>query len=592
MSPEQWQRARQIFAAATDKYPEEWPLFLQRECGGDSELAHQVETLLAHHERPNDLFTLPALGPAAWFEGALPQPLEGQRFGEYDVIREIGSGGMGVVYLAEDSRLHREVALKLLPSWATQDESWVARFEQEALAASRLNHPNVPVVYEAGNVAGRHYIATEFVDGVTLAERIAASPLPWREALPIAISVGRGLLAAHARGIVHRDVKPGNILLGKDGSVKLTDFGIAKLGEQVTQKFAELGPRATNPGLTSPGLIMGTPDFMSPEQAAGLPIDHRTDIWSLAMVLREMIAGDSRAQEGMRDLAHLAIPAALRTALRHGAEKNRDVRYSTMADFVAALEAVLAAGRNGWGSILSSPRFWVLAAVLLSVVGIVSYQMLMQTARLHETFKIGRIVKLTNSGDVTEAALSPDSRYVLYTAQDNGEQSVRLREVESGVDRERLPPAGVGYIGITFSKDGKSFYYLADLHKNDERALYSARLLDGPAVKLIDDVDSPVAVSPDGKQIEFERGYPQAGYTALFVAAANGAGIRKIATRNYPASFNYSGAVWISGGKLITSARNMQGKLALFEVNVANGKQRQLSGWSWIWMGRVNAVLR
>jgi serine/threonine protein kinase len=486
--------------------------------------------------------------------------------------------------------LRRNVALKLLPLWATQDEGWVSRFEQEALAASRLNHPNVPVVYEAGNVEGRHFIATEFVEGTTLAERVANGPLSWREALPIAICVGRALEAAHACGIIHRDVKPGNILLGKDGSVKLTDFGIAKLGELGTQRQIARPLEYEDERLTSPGMVMGTPDFMSPEQAAGLPIDHRTDIWNLAMVLREMVVRDSSTSETGRQEELAAVPTALRSALRHALEKNRDLRFPTMREFVQRLEAVSKSDQYGWRAILASPQFWLAASVLLCLAGLFVWQMLQHERTARQPFRIGRPVKLTNSGNVVEAAISPDNRNVLYIVEEGGERSIRLREVESGADRERIGGVGVGYSRITISPDGTSFYYLLDPHKLDERELYRAPLLSGPPTKIIEDVDSSVAISPDGRRIEFERGYPDKGYNALFVAATDGSQIQQIARRPYPASFLYNGATWTGDGrKIITGAFDNQRRIALFEVNATDGAQRQVSRWSWRWMGRVNS---
>src|SRR6266571_7786435 len=209
----------------------------------------------------------------------------------YRIIEKLGAGGMGEVFLAEDTKLGRKVALKLLALELTQNRDRLNRFDQEAYAASALNHPNILTIYEMGDEGGRHFIAAEYIDGVTLRRRLTTSPMDLSEVLSVAIQVADALEEAHAAGIIHRDIKPENIMIRRNGHVKVLDFGLAKLME------SEFGGEADGEAVTrvlvqtDAGVVMGTSQYMSPEQARGKSVDVRTDIWSLGVVLYEMAAG-------------------------------------------------------------------------------------------------------------------------------------------------------------------------------------------------------------------------------------------------------------------------------------------------------------
>src|SRR6184192_3010222 len=209
----------------------------------------------------------------------------------YRILEKLGSGGMGDVYLAEDMRLGRKVALKLLAEDVTGNRERLGRFDQEAYAASALNHPNILTVYEMGDEGGRHFIAAEFIDGMTLRKRLATSPMDLSEVLSVAIQVADALEEAHAAGIIHRDIKPENIMIRRNGHIKVLDFGLAKLTERIVAE--ETDTEAVTRALvqTDAGMVLGTSQYMSPEQARGKPVDARTDIWSLGVVLYEMAAG-------------------------------------------------------------------------------------------------------------------------------------------------------------------------------------------------------------------------------------------------------------------------------------------------------------
>jgi len=291
MTPERHRQIGKLFHAALELGPGQRIAFLDAACAGDQELRQEVESLLALDSRAEGFIESPALAVAAEMLTAEPAfSLVGRKLGAYQVLSPLGAGGMGEVYLAQDARLARKVALKLLPAKFTQDEGRVRRFEQEARATSALNHPNILTIYEIGHIDGIHFIATEFIDGQTLRQRMTREPMKLGEALDVAMQTASALAAAHEAGVVHRDIKPENIMLRRDSYVKVLDFGLAKLTEA---PVASLDPEApTASGIvTETGAVMGTVRYMSPEQARGQKVDARSDIFSLGVVLYEMLAG-------------------------------------------------------------------------------------------------------------------------------------------------------------------------------------------------------------------------------------------------------------------------------------------------------------
>ncbi len=290
MNPERWQQASRILETALERNPEQLAAYLDEVCANDDELRREVESLLAASAQAGSLLDSPAMAMAAPLFVTDPvKTVLGQSVGRYKIIAALGTGGMGEVYLAHDTRLGRKIALKLLPTHFTTDKDRLRRFEQEAHAASTLSHPNVCVIYEVGETEeGRHYIAMEYVDGVTLRQHMTEARLKLSEVLDVAVQVASGLAAAHEVGVTHRDIKPENIMFRRDGYVKVLDFGLAKLTEQeATDVAAPAGARVT----TDTGVMMGTSNYMSPEQARGLSVDGRTDIWSLGVVIYEMVTG-------------------------------------------------------------------------------------------------------------------------------------------------------------------------------------------------------------------------------------------------------------------------------------------------------------
>jgi serine/threonine protein kinase len=291
MTPEQWNKIKELFASARERAADERPAFLEQACAGDEPLRREVQSLLAAFPEGKSFLETPPVDVAAEaLADVTSESAIGEVIGHYQVTGALGSGGMGEVYLAKDSRLGRRVALKLLPTYLSNDEDRLRRFEQEARAASALNHPNVCVIHEVGETeASQPYIAMEYIDGVTLRQHLTGAPLQLSEVLEVAVQVASGLAAAHEVGVIHRDIKPENIMLRRDGYVKVLDFGLAKLTEQ---EATDAAPPAGARPKTDTGVVMGTSSYMSPEQARGLPVDGRTDIWSLGVVIYEMVTGD------------------------------------------------------------------------------------------------------------------------------------------------------------------------------------------------------------------------------------------------------------------------------------------------------------
>ena len=358
MTPERYRQIGELYHAALEVDAAERAVFLARACADDAELRRQVESLINSHEQAADFIAAPALEVAAeMLAGDETDALTGRTIAHYRVLSLVGAGGMGRVYLAEDTGLGRRVALKLLPEHFTHDKNQVQRFRQEARAASALNHPNILTVHEVGQVDGTEFIVTEYVEGETLRERLTRAPFGVREALDVAAQVAGALVAAHAAGIVHRDVKPENVMLRTDGYVKVLDFGLAKL----TEHLAGFGPAEsespTRPIIrTTPGVVMGTAIYMSPEQARGLQVDARTDIFSLGVLIYEMVAGrlpfeGSNSNEILASilndkeplpLARFAreVPAELERIVAKALRKRRDERYQTTKDLLLDLKAL------------------------------------------------------------------------------------------------------------------------------------------------------------------------------------------------------------------------------------------------------------
>src|SRR5438552_4139584 len=352
MKAERWKQVNDLFQSAVERAPGERAAFLHEACHGDEGLCREVESLLTSYERAENFIELPAFEAAPELvTNDRAGALVGKVIGHYRIESLIGVGGMGEVYLARDERLGRKAALKLLPDSLTTDQTQLSRFKNEARSASALNHPNILTVYEIGAEGNRQFIATEFIEGITLRASLARGRINPHAALDIAVQVASALAAAHEAGVVHRDIKPENIMLRPDGYVKVLDFGIAKLTEQ--RLASDNHTSETTAVLqTRLGLVLGTAHYMSPEQARGQKVDARSDIWSLGVVLYEMVGGSPpfRGETPSDCIASILtteppplsgvlpdVPLQLESILQKALRKNSDERYQTIKEMLADL---------------------------------------------------------------------------------------------------------------------------------------------------------------------------------------------------------------------------------------------------------------
>src|SRR5437899_1035410 len=364
MKAERWKQVNDLFQSAVERAPEERAAFLDEACHGDEGLRREVESLLTSYERAENFIELPAFEVAPELvTNDKTGALVGKVICHYRIESLIGIGGMGEVYLARDERLGRKVALKLLPDSLTTDETQVSRFKNGVRSASAFNHPNILTVYEIGAEGNRQFIATEFIEGITLRASLARGRINPHAALDIAVQVASALAAAHEAGVVHRDIKPENIMLRPDGYVKVLDFGIAKLTEQ--RLASDNHTSETTAVLqTRLGLVLGTAHYMSPEQARGQKVDARSDIWSLGVVLYEMVGGTPpfRGETPSDCIASILkteppplsgvlsdVPLKLESILQKALRKNSDERYQTIKEMLADLRN-LKAEREAEGS--------------------------------------------------------------------------------------------------------------------------------------------------------------------------------------------------------------------------------------------------
>jgi eukaryotic-like serine/threonine-protein kinase len=356
MTPARLERIEEIFCAALDQEPDEVAQFLDTACEGDELLRRKVESLLTSYQRSGNFIETPAVGIATRIIGnGQADSLVGQTFGHYKISKRIGSGGMGEVYLASDVTAGRKAALKLLPMRFTRDAERLKRFQQESHAVVALNHPNILTVYEIGQDHSLHYIASELIEGETLRERLTREPMQLGEAVDVAIQVTSALATAHEAGIVHRDIKQENIMLRRDGYVKVLDFGVAKLAESAFAKAAADGAGSMTLAETNLGSILGTVPYMSPEQTCGAPVDKRTDIWSLGVVLYEMVTGHApfsgdTPREVMTSILQKEPPpltsyikqasTELQQIISKTLRKDREQRYPNAHELLQALKDV------------------------------------------------------------------------------------------------------------------------------------------------------------------------------------------------------------------------------------------------------------
>ncbi len=586
--------------------------------------------------------------------------LAGKRLGRYEIRSLLGVGGMGEVYLAQDSQLRRPVALKLLPPKSVLDQERLNRFKQEAFAVSALNHPNVLTIYEIGAEGDTHFIATEFIDGVLLRELMAKQSMTIGQVLDIGSQIASALAAAHTAGIVHRDVKPENVMVRRDGYVKVLDFGLAKLTEY-QGRYSDPEAATVHAVKTDPGKVMGTANYMSPEQARGLEVNEQTDIWSLGVLLYELAAGrvPFEGQTSSDVLVSILkteplplqryspeIPTELQRIVRKSLRKDCDERYQLAKEMALDLRnlrreldlnaeieishqpsasALPTSGIGGsrpsarnslstartaeiniqqskphvvylMGEIKANPRAFVfvlgvIGLVALAVLLVVAYRWIptqISSTNVSSSSRTMKIARLTSTGTADKAAISPDGRYLVHVATENGQQTLRVRQVNTSSDVQIVPPSDVQYAGLTFSRDGDFIYYAATEKTSPTSNLYQLPALGGNPRRLISNVGSAVTFSPDGQQLAFIRNFPEAGEDALMTASAHGDGERKLAVRKLPNFFR--SVAWSPDGRTVAcSAGSLVPSYNTYVVDVAvdSGKEKQIGTQSWMFMGQL-----
>lgn len=390
MSPERWRQIEKLYHSASERDPSQRSAFLDEACRGDQELRAELELLLAQESSPQALLERPVWEAPGYSSDAIAI---GTELGGYRIEGVLGEGGMGVVYRALDTKLNRTVAVKLLSS-NLADATARRRFQREAQTASSLNHPHVLTVHDAGEIGERQYLVTEFVDGGTLRDWGRIQKRDWRQVVELLVGVADGLATAHDAGILHRDVKPENILVAKNGYAKLADFGLAKLADDGSD-----ATRTITGHKTRPGMVMGTIAYLSPEQAAGNPLDARSDIFSFGVVLYELLAGrrpfvGATGLEVLQAITHGTpqplppdVPAALRSLVEKALEKDPAHRYQSMREMVVDLRRLTRQSDeiHAPRTPSSSRMAWRLAvaAVVLSIAGIAAWK-LWPRASLHQ----------------------------------------------------------------------------------------------------------------------------------------------------------------------------------------------------------------
>ena len=547
MNSEKWEQAKQLYEAALKMGRDGRPRFLVENCAGDDELYREVESLLAASDEAIGFLETPAIGEVA--EAVIStRPLAGQKILQYQVVRLLGAGGMGEVYLAEDTRLLRRIALKILPSPLGGDQRSAQRFEQEARAASALNHPNILTVHEFGSHRGMNFIASEFVQGETLRNRIGGGKTPpLSETLDIALQVCAALRTAHASGIIHRDIKPENVMIRDDGLVKVLDFGLAKL--TIEGRL----PRTDDETLvrTAPGIIMGTVGYMSPEQARGQGTDARTDIWSFGVVLYEMLSGKPPFEGDTASDTIVSIltrepgpvdnlPPDLSRILNKALKKDADERYRSVNDLLVDLDTfrrspafpgaspavgnlkVPVTGKNrsdldtvpviGNSSWLSNRKLLAVLGVLIVLAGAAAVWKIIpkNNAPAPTDLASMRVKQLitwnaeAGEGDAG-ARFSPNGTMITYSRTRNGKRDIWTKQVPDGKPNP-VTDGKWDYRNPIWSSDGQRIAFVSN--RDNQKAIWTMPFSGGELtpVKSIDGTEILLLKwSKNGEKIYYQQ---------------------------------------------------------------------------------------
>jgi len=524
---ENWERVQSLFLEAMDLPPDKRASFLDAACAGNEEMRREVESLIAHDgAEAGEQRITDALEHLAQ---SLIDPVTlkpGTRVGDYEVHKLIGSGGMGEVYQARDLRLARNVAIKVLPTYLTNDPDRLRRFEQEAQAAAALNHPNIVAVHQMGFYEGAPYLVAELLEGHTIRELIKRGPLAWRNAIEYGVQIARGLAAAHGKGITHRDLKPENLFVTKDGHVKILDFGLAKLSDPRSAGHERAG--------TEVGLVMGTAGYMAPEQVRGQEVDYRADFFAFGSILYEMLCGQRAFKkptaadtmsailsEVPLTISQLVptIPPGLQRVVHRCLEKNREKRFQSASDLAFALESLsdsaIYSAPAGW----TEWRRWRNPARLALMVAVITCVALGLAYRFRPTMpspRVDRIVQLTKSGGARRGEpLYTDGPRVYYQSAGPLGKDWQLRQVllTGGQDTPAGIPAGPFHIrGL--SPDDTEFVAIFDV--GEQNTVWRIPVAGGSPRRVGNLTADDIAWSHDGNFFIYVQG------NKLFRAKADG----------------------------------------------------------------------
>jgi eukaryotic-like serine/threonine-protein kinase len=494
LTPERWQKVRDVLEQALELAPERRSRFLDVVCSSDPSLRSEVQSLLSADAQARSSFLeAPPVLPTALSTGT--------RLDDYEILSQIGSGGMGVVYRARDTRLGRDVAIKVLPAHVSSDANRLKRFEQEAQSAAALNHPNILAVYQLGSYQGAPYLVSELLEGETLREQLKQAQLSQERALDCAQQIADGLSAAHERGIIHRDLKPENLFVTKDNRIKILDFGLAKLVEgdgSSAETVATLGPQ------THPGMIAGTVGYMSPEQVRGEKLDTRTDLFSFGVVLYEMATGKRPFEGDTSGVTFEAIlnrqptpPTVLNTKvapeleriISKALEKDREVRYQHAADIRADIKRLKRDTESGH----TNSRFaaaqkknplrgwlWTAGAGMLITATVLTFFRF----RAHNPTSVPHAKAIhkqfTFSGNAYSPAIAPDGNFVAFVRRKSGEDNTLVVQASNGTTQE-LSHAGLIEAPRWSPNGSELLYYSTD---SDSRGIRIVSRLGGAARRI------------------------------------------------------------------------------------------------------------
>ena len=542
-----------------------------------------------------------------------------EQLNHYRIVAPLGKGGMGEVFVAEDTKLQRKVALKVLSALMASDPERRQRFEREAQAVAALNHPNIVTIHSVEEDRGIPFLTMELVEGRPLNEVMTAGPMALDPLLRTGIAISDAIAAAHQRGITHRDLKPANVMVAPDGRVKVLDFGLAKLREAQLEGDGEDATRMPATDLTGEGRIIGTVAYMSPEQAEGKPVDSRTDVFSLGVMLHEMATGEKpfKGQTNMSVISSILkdtpssitdvnpnLPAGLARVIRRALAKDASRRYQSATDLRNDLEELkqemdggLTMSVHGMPVPKTSRANWPkrvlalgLGAILLGAVAFgISKWMGAAPAAAASVFEADRFTRLTSTGNAFLATVSPDGNYVVHIKNTGTIPSLWVRQTTTTSDVQIVPPMPVRFDSVTYAPDATHVYYNTYSLTGGVATLYKVPVLGGTPHPVLEDVDSRISFSPDRKQFAFVRGAPARGTAYLMVANIDGTDVRQLATLPQGELFSNFAVAWSPDGKTLLvpaqSAKDGPHQMVV-AVDTATGTPTRLPG-RWAFVGDI-----